>query len=81
MDFFSQTFYCKYLGWFDTQMFSQTFPPASHWNLSTDSNQWESLQGKYENQLEENKARNTGFPGYKQMWILLQYLKENLQMF
>lgn len=67
-------FFCKYLGCFDTQMFSQTFPPASHWNFSTDPNQWESLQGKYEKQLDENPARNPGFTGHKQMWILLQYL-------
>lgn len=35
-------------------MFSQTFPPASHLNLSTDPSQWESLQGKYEKHLDAN---------------------------
>lgn len=78
--FFSSKHFCKYLGCFDTQMFSQTFPPASHWNLSTDPNQWESLQGKYEKQLGNNTARNPGFTGHKQMLILLQYLKQDLGM-
>lgn len=71
-------------------MFSQTFPPASHLHLSTDPNQWGSLQGKYEKHLDENTQdhwlhwpqTNFGFvaiPERKSVHVLAKQLLWNSQ--